>query len=387
LSGNGLRVAVLGAGIAGLTLSAALRRAGVQHRVYEQAPRLTEVGAGIQLAPNAVRVLDRLGLAEHLRSVAVRIDAIEMRRWDDGRTISLLPLGEECERIFGAAYYTVHRADLLAGLSAAAPNVHLGRRCVRIDSDADRAGLVFAAGAVDVDVIAAADGIHSVARNRTVFSGQTIYRGLVPAGARPGRKARVELFLGPGRHAVVYPVSGGRQLSFAATDPSRDWTEESWSAEGDVAKLLFAYQGWHPDLRSVLTAAGPVRRWAVHDRDVLARWSTGRLTLLGDAAHPMLPFFAQGANQAIEDAAVLARWLASGEDVPAALGGYEAERVARTTRIHHTSRENDRMLHLPDGPGQAERDRRLAGAARLAAQEWLYGYDADRAPVDERNGA
>lgn len=392
LSNNELRVAVLGAGIAGRTLSAALDRLGVRHAVYERASRLTEVGAGIQLSPNAVRVLDRLGLAEHLRSVAVRIEAVEMRRWDDGDPICRLPLGAECERVFGAAYYAVHRADLLAGLAAAAPAARLGRRCVRAESGVDGARLVLDDGdVVHADVVAGADGIHSVVRDRIApdrprFSGQTIYRGLVPADSLAGRRARVELFLGPGQHAVVYPVAGGRQLSFAATVPGQGWTDESWSAAGSVPELLAAYRGWHPDLLTVLASADSVRRWAVHDRDVIPSWSTGRLTLLGDAAHPMLPFFAQGANQAIEDAAVLARWLATTDDVPAALRGYEAERGPRTERIHCTSRENDRLLHLPDGREQRERDRRLAEDARLSAREWLYGYDADRAPAYQGSG-
>ncbi|HEX6352812.1 FAD-dependent monooxygenase [Actinophytocola sp.] len=391
MSANELRVAVLGAGIGGLTLSAALDRVGVRHEVYEQARRLTEVGAGIQLAPNAVRVLDRLGLAEHLRSVAVRIDAIEMRRWDDGDTISRLPLGAECEREFGAAYYTAHRADLLAGLASVVPSVQLGFRCVRASSTEDRARLVFDDGVVDAGVVVGADGIHSVVRDQIVpdrprFSGQSIYRGLVPADQLGGRRAQVELFLGPGQHAVVYPVDGGRQFSFAATVPARDWAEESWSATGSVPELLVAYRGWHPDLLEVLASAGSVRRWAVHDRDVIPCWSAGRLTLLGDAAHPMLPFFAQGANQAIEDAAVLARCLSTEDDVAAALRGYEAERRPRTERIHRTSRQNDRLLHLPDGSEQRERDRRLAAGARLSAQEWLYGYDADKAPSYQGSG-
>ena len=385
-----LRIAVIGAGIGGLTAAVALQRAGLRCTVYEQAPELAEVGAGLQLAPNAVRQLHRIGLAAHLRRVAVAPRAIEMRRFDDGRVIMRTPLGEDCERAYGVPYYTVHRAHLHAGLAGALQpgTLLLNKRCVSIVERAGSVALRFADGtAAAADVVVGADGIHSVVRallaaDEPVFSGQSIYRGLLSADRLPllGAGPAVRLWLGPGQHCVAYPVSAGRQVSFAATTPAGAWRAESWASRADPAELLAAYRDWDPEVRALLRAAGPVTRWALHDRAVLERWSTGRVTLLGDAAHPMLPFFAQGANQAIEDAAALAVCLRDGPaDSAAALARYEAARIPRTTLVHQRSRGNTAMLHLPDGPQQRERDAALAAGSGLSTQDWLYGYDAELA--------
>jgi salicylate hydroxylase len=386
---NQPRIAVVGAGIAGLTLALALRRAGLRCAVFEQAGRLAEVGAGVQVAPNAARLLHRLGLADHLEVVALRPHAIQMSRWDDGRTIMRTPLGAECEQMFGAPYYVVHRADLHRGLLARLPPdiVQLGRRCVRVAERAGEVQLEFGDGSrVTADVVVGADGIHSAVRDQLVrdaprFSGQTIYRGLVPADRVPSlTEPRVQLWLGPGQHCVAYPVSGGTFVSFGATTPANGWFAESWSSAGRVEELATAYRTWHPTVLELIAAADSVGRWALHDRDPLPRWSTRRSTLVGDAAHPMLPFLAQGANQAIEDAVVLAACLggvASGGDLEQALRCYEAVRRPRTGEIQQRSRDNTRALHLPDGAEQRRRDEHLAGSADLVSQRWLYGYDAE----------
>jgi salicylate hydroxylase len=394
---NQLRVAVVGAGISGLTLAAALRRGGLRCEVFEQAEQLAEVGAGVQVAPNAARLLHRLGLAEHLDAVAVRPRAIQMSRWDDGRPITRTPLGADCERMFGAPYYAVHRADLHAGLLALLPpnTVHLGRRCALVQEWSDRVRLSFQDGSsVSADVVVGADGIHSVVRGHLAwdaprFSGETIYRGLVPADRVPALLAepRVQLWLGPGQHCVAYPVSAGRLVSFGATTPAGEWFPESWSAPGRPEELATTYRGWHPAVRELIAAADSVGRWALHDRDPIPRWGRGRITLVGDAAHPMLPFLAQGANQAIEDAVVLAARLAalaaagpaSGADVERALTGYQVVRRPRAEEVQRRSRANTRALHLADGAEQRSRDQQLAGAAGLTSQRWLYGYDAELA--------
>ncbi|MEV0134069.1 FAD-dependent monooxygenase [Dactylosporangium sp. NPDC050688] len=387
-------VAIVGAGLAGLTLGAALDRAGVDFQLYEQAPRLTEVGAGVQLAPNATRLLHRLGLGKGLRAAAVMPQAIEMRRWDDGAPLHRTPLGDACLSRFGAPYYTVHRADLHSCLLSMVPTgrVRLGVRCVAVTQTADAARLELSDGTtVEADLVVGADGIHSVVREHLVrdhprYSRQVIYRGLVPAARVPHLLAepRVLLWFGPDQHCVCYPVSAGRQVSFGATVRVPHRHGESWSAQGSVRDLAAAYTGWHEDVTRLIHAADAVGRWALHDRDALQRLSVGRVAVAGDAAHPMLPFRAQGANQAIEDAVTLARCLTDsgaaagdGAALSAALRRYEGIRLPRTSRIQQESRDNVRVFHLPDGAEQRHRDAAAATSSGLESNDWLFGYDAD----------
>ncbi|MFF1715871.1 FAD-dependent monooxygenase [Streptomyces sp. NPDC058268] len=392
-----MRVAVAGGGIAGLVLAVALRRAGIDCHVYEQAEHLTEVGAGIQVAPNASRLLRRLGLRDRLRSIAVAPQAIEMRRWDDGTLLQRTPLGEPCRRRFGAPYYTVHRADLHSSLLALLPpdRIHLGGRCAAVSQDQDAARLHLSDGTVvAADLVVGADGIHSLVREQIVadrprYSGQTIYRGLVPAERMRHLldEPCVRLWFGPDQHCVCYPVSAGRQVSFGATVAASDWREESWSARGDVAELAAAYKGWHPDVVRLIGAADTVSRWALHDRDSIDRLSSGRVTVIGDAAHPMLPFQAQGANQAVEDAVVLAVCLAGAGSggLEGALRRYERIRLPRVTRIQHQSRHNARTFHLDDGDEQHSRDAAARTSSGLDHQQWLFGYDAEEAATTSRS--
>ncbi|QNP76127.1 FAD-dependent monooxygenase [Streptomyces roseirectus] len=392
-----LRVAVAGAGIAGLTLALALHRAGIDCHLYEQAEHLTEVGAGVQVTPNAARLLHRLGLRERLRAVAVTPRAIEMRRWDDGGLLKRTELGDLCHRRFGAPYYAVHRAHLHDALLSHVPpeHVHLGARLTAVTQNTDAARLHLSDGTtVTADLAVGADGIRSVTRqhlaaDRPRYSGQTIYRGLIPAARLPHLTAdpRVRLWFGPGRHCVCYPVSAGRQVSFGATVPASDWGEESWSAPGDRAALAAAYQGWHPDVTRLIGAADTVSRWALYDRDNPGRLSAGRVAVIGDAAHPMLPFQAQGANQAVEDAVALAACLAGAGPggLGAALHRYERVRLPRTTRIQRQSRANATTFHLADGAGQRRRDAAAQTSPGLEEHAWLFGYDAERAATSSRS--
>ena len=388
-----MRVAVVGAGIGGLAAAIALGRAGIEVVVFEAAPQLGEVGAGIQVSPNATRLLHRFGLAAGLASVAVRPEATELRRWQDGRVLWRQPLGDTCEARFGAPYYHLYRPDLLAVLAEAAPRgvVRLGRRCAAVAPRAADVELRFEdGGAATADVVVGADGIHSTLRAALLgpesprFSGSVAYRGLVPAEAvaHLALPRHGNAWLGPDRHFVHYFVAGGRLLNFVAIVPAGDWRVESWSAPGEVAHALAEFAGWHPQVAAIIGAASRTHRWALYDRAPLPRWTVGRVTLLGDAAHAMLPFLAQGACQAIEDAAVLARCLAGlvPDAAPAALARYETLRKPRATRIQDGSRQNATTYHLPDGEAQRRRDADYAAQAEAgpyAARGWLFEHDAE----------
>lgn len=390
-------IAVVGGGIAGLALAAALNRRGFSSVIFEQEPELADIGAGVQIAPNASRLLHRLGLARRLREVAVRPAATEFRHWASDRLIGRTVLGDECERLYGAPYYTIHRADLRDALASlvCAERVCLGRRLVTVREASDRAVLHFADGSsYAASMVAGADGIRSVVRetvvretqaadkNRPVFSGLGVYRGLVPAAALPdfAREPAVRLWPGPGRHLVCYPVSAGRVISFAATAPCDVPSSESWAAEGTAEDLSRAFRGWNQAVRHLIAGARTIRRWVLYDREPLRRLCTPRVALIGDAAHPMLPFVAQGANQAIEDALALAACLARGGDGATAEAArrYEACRAPRTARLQQQARGNINGLHMPDGEVQRRRDKALRSGTDLRRQAWLYGYDAER---------
>jgi salicylate hydroxylase len=392
-AGN-LRVAIVGGGIGGLAASAFLHRAGMRPTVYEQAAELREVGAGLVVAPNAARLLRRLGVMEDFSRRAVRLSiGWEFRRWQNGRVLSAEDLSSACERLYGEHTYTAHRADLLDVLRAAVPggSVRLGKRCVDLTiRSAARPVLCFADGEIaEPDVVIGADGIHSLVRaaiagaSPAAYSGLCAFRALVPAERAPAfalRNAQT-LWIGPGHHLVHYPVCGGRLVNLVAFAPAGDYTVESWSATATVAEFLAEFEGWDRRVTDLIRAAGTPGRWALLDRAPLPRWSEGTVTLLGDAAHPMFPFYAQGAAQAIEDAAVLARCLAADPgDPPRALQRYEALRIPRTRRLQEVSHARSLTNHLPDGPEQQARDRSFASADPLVASRWIYGYDAGGAP-------
>ncbi|MFF9349107.1 FAD-dependent monooxygenase [Streptomyces sp. NPDC014734] len=389
------RIAVIGAGIGGLTLAAALDRAGIPCQVFEQARQLTEVGAGVQLAPNAIRPLRQLGVVETLQRSAVRIEAMETRSWA-GAPIARTPFGPACEKLFAAPYYAIHRADLQAALLArVGPRpLRLGHALTRMEPAEDGVRLGFRDGTTyHADLVVGADGIHSVVRqaltdDAPVFSGLGVFRGLVPVRDLPqaAREPLIRMWLGPGRHFVCYPVRGGELISFAAIAPLCDAPVESWSADGSPGDLVEAFDGWRGLVRDVTRAARTVRRWALYDREELTTWSAGRITVLGDAAHPMLPFLAQGANQAVEDAVELASRLdgTTRADIPAVLGDYGATRGDRTTAIQQGARGHSESMHLPDGPRQQERDlalRASSGIAGLRGRAWLYAYAAGATPA------
>ena len=385
------RVAIAGGGIGGLAAAAFLRRAGLEVSVYEQARELREIGAGLVVAPNTVRLLRRLGLHEGLVETAVRLQVgWEFRRWANGEVLFGQRL-DDSARLYGEDTWVVHRADLLALLRSAVPDadVHLGVRSVGVIQDDDGITLRLSDGtSASADVLVAADGIHSEFRGLVTrpepprYSGICAWRSLVPAEAAPelARRPVQTLWLGPQRHLVHYPVSGGRLINLVAFTPAGDFDVESWESRGRVEDLAAEFAGWDPRLEALVAGATDVGRWALLDRDPVASWTSGRLALLGDAAHPMFPFFAQGAGQAVEDAAALAVCLSEGAGTVAeALARYEEVRVRRTARVQLASRGRRGHHHLPDGPEQQARDAAFASDDPLAHNAWLYSFDAEQA--------
>ena len=386
-----LSVAIIGGGIGGLNAALHLLRAGFDVQVFEQTPVSTEVGAGLVISPNASRLLRRLGFTDALDAVAVRPNGTHQRRWQDGRTLAITRTRDEIMKRFGAPQYIFHRGDLLTILAKAVPaeRIHHGHRCTGFADHGDQVEIRFENGASrTVDILIGADGIHSVIRHQLLgterprFTGCIAYRGLVPAEriAHLGIDNTATNWMGPGRHFVHYYVSAGRLFNFVGLIEQDEWIKESWTEPGSLADLAAAYAHFHPQVRGIIAAADKTFKWALLDRDPLPRWSFNRVTLLGDACHPMLPFLGQGAGQAIEDGATLTACLIRhGNDVPAALTRYQTLRLPRSARCQEVSRGNMTRYHLPDGPEQEARDAELAAGTTgwsPSMLAWLYDHDA-----------
>jgi salicylate hydroxylase len=384
-----LRIAVIGAGIGGLTAALSLRQAGLAVDVYEQAPQLTHIGGGINTGPNAARILYRLGLGPGLDREAVRPAGTHQRRWQDGRTLQRAALNPLCEELYGAPHLTIHRADLVAVIASGLPSefLHLGHRLLEVTDTGEAVEARFDNGVRrEFDVLVGADGIHSSVRavlfgdEEPRFAGCVAYRGLVPSEriADLGLDLGSQSWVGPGGHFVHYFVSRGRLLNFVGWTEHDRWNREDWTDRATPERALAAFSGWHPQIRRIVGAADTCFIWALFDRDPLPCWSVGRMTLLGDACHPMYPFMGQGAAQAIEDGAALAACLASDSaDPAAALTRYARLRLPRVTRLQAMSRANKTRFHLPDGPEQEARDREWARAGDRSpeALRWLFEHD------------
>jgi salicylate hydroxylase len=385
-----MKVAVIGGGIGGLSAALQLLQAGIDVHVYEQAEQIGEIGAGIQISPNASRLLLRLGLKGAMDSVGIRPRAVHQRRWDDGRTLQFAPLGPEIEASFGAPYYHFHRGDLAKLLAGALPpeRLHVGHKLIGLEQRRESITARFENGAAaDADVLVGADGIHSRVRGlvfgpeKPRFTGCVAWRGLVPAERIAHLNIEVvsHNWMGPGGHVVHYWVSSGRMMNVVCVVERGDWTRESWTDKGAVEDVLARYEGWHPTVRGLIGAFPETFIWALHDRAELPHWSEGRVTLLGDACHPMLPMMAQGAAQAIEDGAALAALLKTEPgDIAGTFLRYEALRKPRATKLQQASAANRTRFHLPDGEAQRARDEALAasGDRSIANIGWLYAHDA-----------
>lgn len=391
------RVVVAGGGIGGLTAALCLARAGVETVLLEQAPAFAEVGAGVQVTPNASRILHRLGLGPRLAECASEPPGIEYRHWRSGKRIARWTFDGRWAAA-GAPYYQLHRADLLRVLAAAAARtpglaVRLGTRVGGFSQDGRGVRVAVAGGREHVagTVLIGADGVHSAVRGQLFgdtpprATGLVAWRALVPAaGLDPGCvRGWTTVWWGPQRHFVHYPVRRGELVNCVGVvrRPGPGGVPESWSWRGEPQDLKADFAGWHPNVRMLTDAAAAdsLHQWALLDRPPLKRWGAGPATLLGDAAHPMLPFVAQGAAMAVEDAAVLAASVASGADAVLALRRYETLRRRRTARVQWLANRNARLFHL-DGGAAWLRDC-LAPAAARRGMARLYAYDALAAGV------
>ena len=351
---NALSIAIVGAGIGGLAAAATLRRAGHDVALFEQAQAFARIGAGIQQSPNAVKVLRGLGLETRLRDRAFRPNSSLNRKHDSGEITWERMLGTEVEAKFGAPYFYMHRGDLHEALAGIVPDeiVHREKKLIAIQQHVDDIRLEFADGTEALaDLAIGADGVHSIVRKTLWgteaprFTGRVAYRTTFPAALMNGATIDGSAkWWGPDRHIVMYYVTPQRdEIYFVTSTPEPEFQVESWSAKGDLEVLRQAYKEFHPQVRTVLEACPDVHKWALFERDPMPQWRKGKITLLGDACHPMTPYMAQGAATAIEDAAVIARCLdgVRRDGVEAALQRYEDHRKPRTARIQQISRLND----------------------------------------------
>ncbi len=395
-------VLIAGAGLGGLTAALALLQRGVAVTVLEQARVLQELGAGVQIAPNGSRVLQALGLGAAVEAVACVAAAKEVRLWNSGRTWPLFDLGADAQARFGAPYWMLHRGDLhqvlLAAVRALAPDaVRLDARVQAFEEQGDRITLHTADGRRFCgDAALAADGVHSALREAAFGAGAAAYTGLmawravVPSARLPAAlQASVGVnWVGPGGHVITYPLRRGELLNFVGIVESGDWRAESWNDAGTHAECHAHFAGWHDDIHRIIEKVDTPFKWALLSRPALQAWTRGRLCLMGDAAHPTLPFLAQGANMALEDGLLLARCLTEmdeGDDVPRALRRFESLRLQRTGRIVQGAADNALRFHNPvlaDPAAAAEYVAREWEPGRVRERyDWLFEYDVTRLPL------
>lgn len=380
--GRDLRVAIVGGGLGGLAAANALTSVGVHVDVYEQAPELGEVGAGIQLAPNGARHLYRWGLWDDITRVGAPLGEGSQYHRYDGTPVAPVVTTDSSG---WNALLGMHRADFIDVLARHLPSgtVHTNHKCVGFEQDKKTGRVFFENGATaEADVVLGTDGIHStlqravVPPSQPVFSGSIAYRGLVEHERVPDWPTdRFMLWMGDSKHVLVYPVRNGTLINYVGFVPTDDQKRESWSAPGDPDALRAAFTGWDPMVEALFAEVEQCFWWGLYDREPLPRWTEGRLTLVGDAAHPMLPHLGQGVSQAIEDAATLAVLLdgTDAEQAPQALQAYERIRRERTGAVQQGARNNG----LRYGSSYDDLEVRDADLARTAElRRWIYDHDA-----------
>ena len=393
-----MRVVVVGAGIGGMTAALALARTGHDVQVLERAPGVSPLGAGLQVSANARRVLVDLGLAESFATIVTEPSRIVIRRWQDDSVIGAAPLTGVHDTRFGHAFANVSRNDLagiLVDAASAMPNisVRFGVAVSGVNQSGPRPVVECGDSSYEADVVIGADGIHSVVRSVVAgadaprFSGWAAFRAQVPRDRVEHLPVETTNRVGPGAHVVSYFIGKGQShFNLVFITQESEWMGESWTEQTSLASLRDAFVGWSPQLQEIIDAVEePVYKWALYDREPLATWCNGSVALLGDSAHPMLPFMAQGACQAIEDAAVLARCLDGVEPdqhaISRALATYQSTRMERATRVQTGSYMNRIVFHYPDGEEQAARDAMFGSDRWSSATDWVYEHDPLTTPL------
>lgn len=383
------KIIISGAGIGGLTAAACLIQEGYQVRVYEKASELGEIGAGIQTSANAVKVLHHIGLAEQLAEVSVKPKAFEFRLFDTGEVMHKVPLADKHETQHGAPYYHIHRSDIHRILADKVleldPNaIVLNSKAVGFDEDANTVTLKLSDGRrIDGDILIGADGIKSVIRDQIVglaepdFTGQIAWRATVPVKNLPKNfmDKIVAIWCGPKKHAVVYYLRSGELLNFVGCGEYDNWIEESWTVKAPWDELKAYFDGWNDEIQTIINSVDKDQcyRWALNNRKPINNWRTDRAVIIGDAAHPTLPYMASGAAMAIEDGAILMRCIKGNENISEALDMFQRNRLKRTARIVNGSTELGDLYHLTTKAEFEDGfERRNIAKER---NEWLYSYD------------
>lgn len=393
-------IGIVGGGIGGLTAALALLRRGFDVTVFEQASVLQEVGAGLQISPNGVRVLAALGLEQELLDICFEPQGKEIRLWNTGQTWKLFDLGVESVARYGYPYITVHRNDLhqllyQTILKLSPDAVKLDHRFTGVERNDSRVTLAFdGKPSATFDVVIGADGVHSKMRELLFgagpaqFTGIVAWRGVIPAERLPERllKPVGVNWIGPGGHVIHYPIRRGELINFTSVIERQDWKVESWSIPGSNDEYHVDYPGWHEDVHTYISAIPQPFKWALIARPPMQAWVNGRIALLGDACHPSLPFLAQGAVMALEDCIVLARAFEQFDTIEEALARYQAARIPRTTKAVNGANANVERFHNPKladpANAQAYVDAQWEPAAVVDRYEWLFRYDATSVPLD-----